>query len=442
MTEGQAVVHIVGMGLSGLAGALHLVRNGVSVRLYEAAGHAGGRCRSFVDKTLGIEIDNGNHLLLSGNTRAMAYLDTLGARDEVKVFDRAAFPFVDLGSGERWCIDLGEGRAPWWLFDPNRRVRGVGVPAHLGAMRILLAGRGASVGDAVSAKGQLFQRFWEPMAIAVLNTRPERGSAALLRRVLVETFGRGGAHARPVIARTSLGRAFVDPAVTRLAAGGAPIQFRCPLRHLEFDGDRVARLCFDDGPAQLGARDQVILALPPSRLRQVMPELALPADSTVIANAHFRVDDDEHRNPGDGIDFIGLTNARTHWIFRRPGLISTTISAAHELGIEEIGTEALLDEIWGEVRSALGLSENARPTARRLIKEKRATFDQSPAAVRLRPQTLTAYHNLFFAGDVVDNGLPATIEGSIRNGEAAAQRCLAQVGQGGSALNRAEPQHA
>ena len=48
---------------------------------YEAAGEAGGRCRSFHDVALDCLIDNGNHLLLSGNTSAMAFLDRVGARD-------------------------------------------------------------------------------------------------------------------------------------------------------------------------------------------------------------------------------------------------------------------------------------------------------------------------------------------------------------------------
>lgn len=421
--------HIVGLGLSGLAAAVTLARAGIPLRLYEAAGQAGGRCRSFFDKTLGAEIDNGNHLLLSGNDRAMAYLDAIGARDEVEVFDRAAFRFVDLKTAERWQIDLGEGRAPWWLFDRERRVKGASVAAHLGAVRILVAGQDATVCDAVAKHGVLFERFWEPMCVAVLNTRPERGSAALLRRVLMETFGRGGQHARPVIAKRSLGRAFVSPALSLLEAAGADMRFNAPLRALEVEDDRVTGLHFEGHSVAVSTGDAIVLALPPSRLGPLLPGAELPADDAVIANAHFRVPATDNDTT---IGFVGLTNALTQWVFKRPGMISTTISAAHELGLERMSSDSALETIWSDVRTALSLPEGVTRQAQRMIKEKRATFDQSPAGVRLRPSTDTPLHNLLLAGDVVDNGLPATIEGSIRNGEAAARHCLSRLDRSGA----------
>ncbi|MCA8889767.1 MAG: NAD(P)-binding protein, partial [Parvularculaceae bacterium] len=59
--------HIIGAGLSGLAAAVRLAEAGARVSVYESAGRAGGRCRTFYDKALDREIDNGNHLIMSGN---------------------------------------------------------------------------------------------------------------------------------------------------------------------------------------------------------------------------------------------------------------------------------------------------------------------------------------------------------------------------------------
>ena len=73
-------VHIVGAGLAGLSAAVALTQEGQQVTLYEAGPAAGGRCRSYFDRELGCRIDNGNHLLLSGNSAAMIYLETIGAR--------------------------------------------------------------------------------------------------------------------------------------------------------------------------------------------------------------------------------------------------------------------------------------------------------------------------------------------------------------------------
>jgi len=420
-------VHIVGLGLAGLSAAVRLAQAGRRIALYEAAGHAGGRCRSFHDASLGTEIDNGNHLLLSGNDRALAYLDVLGARDELKEFRAPSFPFVDLRSGERWCLRLGEGAAPWWIFDSSRRVRGASLGAHLSAAKILFAGRSQTVAQVVGTAGLMHERFWDPLCIAVLNTRPGRGSAQLLRHVLAETFVRGGRRARPMIARRSLGRAFVEPALRRLAGAGVCPRFREPLRALQTGEGGIRSLRFAAQQVDLGRDDAVILAVSASRLKALLPDIDVPQDNAVIANAHFRVaEEGADDDAGEAIDFVGLVNARTHWIFRRPGLISTTISAAHELGIERQDGEELLDAVWSEVRRALHLAPDAVPLARRLIREKRATFDQSPAGVRLRPRTATRHANLFLAGDFVDTRLPATIEGAIRSGEAAAHHCLAR----------------
>ena len=76
------VAHIIGAGLSGLSAALQLLDKGYRIAIHEGAGEAGGRCRSFHDVALDCLIDNGNHLLLSGNTSAMRFLDRVNARDE------------------------------------------------------------------------------------------------------------------------------------------------------------------------------------------------------------------------------------------------------------------------------------------------------------------------------------------------------------------------
>ena len=115
-------VHIIGAGLAGLATAVRLLEQGVRVTLYEATNQAGGRCRSYLDPVLGITIDNGNHLLLSGNRAALGYLDTIGARDRLIGPSSASFPFIDLATHERWTLRANDGIIPWWIFDRNRRV--------------------------------------------------------------------------------------------------------------------------------------------------------------------------------------------------------------------------------------------------------------------------------------------------------------------------------
>ena len=100
-----ATVHIIGAGLAGLSAAARLAAMGERVAVYEATGQAGGRCRSYHDPALDMMIDNGNHLVLSGNRAALGYLDLIGARDGLVGPGNAHFPFVDVGSGEDHLVE-------------------------------------------------------------------------------------------------------------------------------------------------------------------------------------------------------------------------------------------------------------------------------------------------------------------------------------------------
>src|SRR5262249_2380194 len=120
----DGTVHIVGAGLAGLSASVALVSQGQKVVVHELARHAGGRCRSYFEPALRLTIDNGNHLLLSGNASALAYLKKIGGRHLLDEPPHAEFNFCDLKSGERWVLRPNDGPVPWWIFSKSRRVPG------------------------------------------------------------------------------------------------------------------------------------------------------------------------------------------------------------------------------------------------------------------------------------------------------------------------------
>ena len=123
--------------MAGLAAALSLTDAGRPVTLYEAGPAAGGRCRSYLDKELGLRIDNGNHLLLSGNRAAMDYIAEIGAEDRFNVPRHAVFPFLDLKTRETWAIRPNRGRIPWWVLFEGRRVPHTRLSDYLRLRRIV-----------------------------------------------------------------------------------------------------------------------------------------------------------------------------------------------------------------------------------------------------------------------------------------------------------------
>ena len=410
-------VHIIGAGVAGLAAAVELASRSAEVVVHEAAGSAGGRCRSWHDPLLEAEIDNGNHLMLSGNWATLGYLDRIGARDRLIGPERAVFPFFDLQSGERWTVDINRGPVPWWILDKDRRVRGTSLGEYIDGLRLLNAGE-RTVTQIFRSQGPFFHRFWEPFTIAVLNTPPDQAAARLLLPVIRETLAQGAAKSTPLIARRSLADTLVAPALAMLQERGADMRFGAKIRGLEREGKRVTALVTARGREPVSVGDSVIAAVPAWAIGELLPEITAPSEFAPIVNLHFRIDDTPL--PLMQLPLLGLLGGTAQWLFVRDNLASVTISAAMSL-VEEQNT-TIAERVWRDIATALDRNGSPMPKVR-VVKEHRATFLASPEQNARRPKAVTPYGNLVLAGEWIDTGLPTTIEGAIRSGQAAAAMC-------------------
>lgn len=418
----MGTVHVVGAGLAGLSAAVSLSAQGGKVVLHEAAKQAGGRCRSYYDPSLELTIDNGNHLLLSGNADALGFLREVGApSDALTGPDEAAFDFADLKSGQRWTLRPNAGRLPWWVLSPSRRVPGTRARDYLAPLGILRAasgkaeGAGGTIGETMECSGPLYERLWHPVLLAALNTEPRDSDVGLAARILRETLGAGGRACRPLVADQGLSYAFVDPALKTLQARGVAMRFGRRLRSLESEGGRVTSLLFSDGPEALAPGDSVVLALPPWVAAELLPGVPAPQEFRSIVNAHFAM----VPKPGSPL-ILGVVNSLTEWLFAYSDRYSVTISGADRL--LDVPREELARQIWGEI-ATLG---NLAPELPRwqIVKEKRATFAATPAEAARRAPARTQHANLVLAGDWTATGLPSTIEGAIRSGKTAAHALM------------------
>lgn len=413
----SGTVHIIGAGLAGLSAAVALVESGREVVVHELARHAGGRCRSYFEPALGLNIDNGNHLLLSANDAALSFLKTIGGDGKLAGPGEAKFAFADLASGESWTLHPNEGPIPWWIFAKDRRVPGTKPLDYLSMIRLLKPGRDECLDKIIDCSGILYQRLSRPLLLAALNTEPREASALLASAILRKTLARGGRACHPLIAAEGLGPAFIDPALSHLERNGARICFMHQLRRLELADDRVQLLDFGDDRIELGRGDDVVLAVPAAVARLLVPGLQGPGRFRAIVNAHFKI------APPDGFPrLLGIVNGTAEWLFAYPDRISATISAADRF--TETPREELAEAIWRDIAKLIGAGGGMPPW--HIVKERRATFAALPEENTKRPGPKTRLANLYLAGDWTATGLPATIEGAIRSGRTAANLVLAK----------------
>jgi squalene-associated FAD-dependent desaturase len=411
-------VHIIGAGLSGLAAAVQLANANCHVHVHEATQQAGGRCRSYFDAATGLTIDNGNHLLLSGNRHALAYARSIGTEAGLVGPKLAQFPFVDLSTGQRWLLDLGDSRLPLWVLDQSRRVPDTGLLDYLALMPLIWATRGRRVDEAIRCDGALYHRLVQPLLLAALNLDPPEGSAGLAGAVVRETLLAGGQACRPLIARDGLSAVLVEPAVKLLQDRGGRVHFSHELHAFETTDMRITALRFGlggDDRIAIGPEDAVVLAVPPRSASSLLPGLKTPTKFRAIVNAHFRFDP-----PRDAPPILGVVGGLVEWLFAFPRRLSVTISNGDSL--VEIPREVLAEQIWRDVCKAGGVAGELPPW--QIVRERRATFEATPEQDALRPGVVTNLKNLCLAGDWTDTGLPATIEGSVRSGDRAAAHLL------------------
>ena len=406
--------------MAGLSAALQASGTpGLQVVVHEAGPAAGGRCRTFHDRKLDIEIDNGNHLLLSGNREAARFLEAIGAGDKLDGPGTACFPFVDIKTGERWTVRPSAGRIPWWILAASRRVPETRLRDYTDLLSLVRVSDDRPVSEVVP-RGELYCRLVEPLAIAALNTSPQQGLARLMGAVMRETLMRGGKACVPLYPKAGLSGALVDPAVAYLQRRGVSVRFSQRIAGLSIADNRVTALNLPEDTIPVGSGDSVVLAVPAWVATDLLPGLTVPDSHEAIVNIHFRFD-----LPGGGAlaeaGFIGILGGTAEWLFHKQRHLSVTVSAANRL--VDTDPDVIAATVWADICAALGISDPLPPF--RVIKEKRATFAATAEQERRRPQARTHLANLALAGDWTATGLPATIEGAIRSGRTAASVLLA-----------------
>ena len=437
-------VIVVGGGLAGLAAALACADGGARVSLLEARPRLGGATFSFQRE--GLWVDNGQHVFLRCCTAYRRFLSRIGADGKTVLQDRMSIPVVS-SDGRRGMLrrnrlpaplDLAGTLATYPFLGPADRFRTARAALALARLDPLdpsLDGR--TFGQWLAEHRQshaAIDSLWNLIALPTLNLPADQASLALAVKVFRTGLLSHRDAADVGYAAVPLSEVHAAPAARALARAGAAVHLRTTARRVERLTADALEVSTEDGRLEGRA---AILALPHDRVRDVIPAEALadpeaPSRLGVspIVNVHVVYD-----RPVMDVPFVAGLGSPVQWVFDRTG--PSGLDRGQYLAISLSGADREIQERAEDLRARfLPALEALFPAARAatverffVTREHAATFRQTPGTRALRPGPRTRIPGLYLAGAWTDTGWPATMEGAVRSGLAAAREALADLGR-------------
>jgi squalene-associated FAD-dependent desaturase len=413
-------IAVVGGGLAGLAAALECADAGAEVTLYEARPRLGGA--TFSIQRNGYWLDNGQHVALRCCTEYLAFLRRLGVEDKLDLQPRLRIPV--LSENGRAFISRTSLPAPLHLAASLLRYAHLSVRERIAAARVATALRSLDPDDAaldsqtfgawLRAHGQsdrAIAHLWNLIALPTLNLDADDASLALAAKVFRTGLLDSADAADVGVPTVPLQQLHAEPAARALEARGARIQTGAKIDRLdEVEGDAVIAAVPHDAAARLGLIDA---------------NAAEGLGVSPIVNVHLHFDRRVLDEP-----FAAAVDSPVQWLFDRTA--ASGIGEGQLVSISVSGADRELDESQDELRARyVPAVERLLPGARDatlldffVTREPRATFRGIPGTRRLRPGPRTSEPRVFLAGAWTDTGWPATMEGAVRSGLAAARAAL------------------
>lgn len=429
-------VIVVGGGVAGIASALRLAQAGVNVTLLETRKKLGGRATSFQDVRTGLTIDNCQHITMACCTNYLRLLRDLGVESKIDWHDD--IHWIEPG-GRRSVMKPGALPAPGHMtgafigarFLTTRDKFAIARAMHAIMNTDCTRHRDKTFGAWLRSNRQpnrTIRRFWEPIIVSACNCAVETVCASSALHVFQEGFLANRTAGRMGVPNVPLVELY-DRAQCVLAEAGGQIKLGVSVRAVH---DRCVELA--DGEALMTGR--VICAVPLERAVRLAGVKAREADPRFVSMAKIT------HSPILGVHLVFdrsvlnvhsavLVDRPTQWIFSKPGEpcgshLHAVISAAD--GWMALSEDEITRRVLADIHACLPASKNATLISSRPVKEKLATFAPTPEVEALRPATLgpRGLDGIILAGDYVQTGWPATMEGAARSGYMAAAAVLGQ----------------
>ena len=456
-------VAVVGGGLAGLSAACALSESGFRVKVFERRPYLGGRASSYQHPATGETVDNCQHVLLGCCTNLLDFYRRIGVEDKIRWFDQLTF----LEPGGRASV-IGPSFLPAPLHTAPAFLRApcLNLPDKLAIAAALAAitpikprDRGESFLTWLRRHGQTeraIARFWKTVLVSALNEDIEHISVEYAAQVMRESFLKSASAGRMGVPKVPLTELY-DKAGDYISTRAGEVQLRSSVESFRAEPGSVRLLA--DGEEQF---DFAVLAVPFDALLRILPQTSA-ADPLRQILSNFKT------SPITGIhlwfdrqitdlEHAVLLDRTIQWMFHKSKLLGRsrwngkTASANNgksagnepqdpaaevqgsyaELVVSSSKTlveksrREITDLALSELREFFPESKDATLMKSTVIKEVHATYSPKPGIDSYRPTPETVWPRVFLAGDWTATGWPATMEGAVRSGYAAAQ-CVARV---------------
>jgi squalene-associated FAD-dependent desaturase len=426
-------VIVIGAGVAGLRAAVALSARGARVLVLESKAVLGGRASSFNDPQTCERVDNGQHVLVGCYHETFRFLATIGTADCVRLQPALDVEFVDR-AGVRSRLRCPSLPAPINLLAGMLEWDALGWADRVSAMRMAKippASPYETVEQWLINNGQtarLREMLWEPLALAALNQSVREAAAPPFARVLSDMFSGDARDAALGLPLVPLDQLFAEPARRFIEARGGDFRIGAAAKVLMRRGTPAGSLEIEARGERLRA-GAVICAAPWHALPDLFTgdtagidevlRCAAATQASPIASVNLWLDRQILQTP-----FLGLPGRAMQWVFDKQQLFEgtshlTMVSSGAD-AVMGLSNEVLTQAALAELREALPESRSARVLRATVVRERRATFSLAPGQPH-RPACRTDIPGLVLAGDWIETGLPATIEGAAVSGRMAAE---------------------
>ena len=438
---GRHVV-VVGAGLAGLAAALECSDLGARVTVLERQRRLGGLTWSF--ERSGITMDNGQHVFLRCCDAYIRFLDRIGASADVVGPRPLDVPGVAPGPDGPVVGRLRRQDRPVPFHLAGSLL---GFP-HLGWRDRLLLGPalaglalldlgdprldGVTFGGWLRRRGQsdrAIRAVWDLITIPTVNLPASEASLSAAAKVFKTGVLADRSAADIGWSRVPLGRLHGERSSAALAHAGVDVRTGVRVDAIVETPDGWA---VHTGSDAITA-DAVIVALPPEEAADVLPPAVVAGSdrwrelgSSAVVDVHLVFD-----RAVTNWELMASLHPDVQWVFDRTEAsgLRETHPGAQYLAVSLSAADRLLGErperiVENTKRALTGLLPNAGPAElidSFVTKERRATFRAVPGTAAIRPPSVTRHPALAIAGAWTATGWPATMEGAVRSGVAAAQ---------------------